>query len=161
MANNPQFFPQTTGVLLREKLSFAHGLKMLTDKEKERVIRNIGLCSILNPVTVDVKRRELKRDLPQWKELLLKLSFWGLVFNAIYKIIGFLYIILWAMKETPVWEIIIHLTLAEASPLVAFWYYILFNSSPEVHATVVKLTLGSSKNAGNKERRGYKDNKCM
>ena len=119
---------------------------MLTEKEKGRVTRNIWLCSILSPVTVDVKRRELRRDLPQWKLLLLKLSFWGLVFNAVYKTVGLCYIFLRAKDETPVWEIILHIVVAEACPLVAFWYYVLFTRSPMVHAAVLKLTLGPIKN---------------
>ena len=124
---------------------------MLTDVEKRKVVRNIRLCSILNPVQVDVERAELKRNLPQWKERILLLSFALLVLNAAYKTLGLLYILLLEEGGTPVLEIVVHITLAEASTLVAFWYYILFYRSPEVHAAVVKLTLGSADCEGRNE----------
>ena len=116
---------------------------MLTAAERFQVLKVLRSFANWNlfPIQVDAERWELRPGAgKQWKTLDCSLSYGLFVANTSYKVGSLLYVLL-VLRETPLHQVMVHTTVAVATAVMVFWYYVIFVKHADLHAKVFKATL--------------------
>ena len=125
---------------------------MLTLGNRQRVLQIIRVCSNLNlfPTQVDLQTWTLVSAsyTEKWKAIVSKLPYPLLVLGSIYKTLSLLYTLLFFLKDTRFYKLLIHAELAGSQWLVTFWYYILQIRYPAEYGQYVKMTLTGNISGG-------------
>ena len=133
-------------------LKAAKKLKMLTVRQRQRVLEIIQFCSSVNlfPTQVELQTWTLVRASSdaKWKARASKLPCLLLVLGSVYKVLSLLYT-LFFLRDAPFRQLMIHAEQAGVQWLVTFWYYILQVRCPAEYSQYVKITLTGNISRGN------------
>ena len=90
---------------------------------------------------MDAERWELRPGAGKpWKTLACSISYGLFDASASYKVGSLLYVLLF-LRETPLHQVIVHMTVAVATAVIVFWYYVIFGKHADLHAKVFRVTL--------------------
>ena len=116
---------------------------MLNEKERRKVLSCLSYFCYLGllPLRVDVDSWQILPGLTSaWKKLASALYFATFVAHSGYQNLSLMYALMFR-QDTPLHHMIIHMTLAVGSAMVAFWYYVIYILYPEISAALTRMTL--------------------
>ena len=120
--------------------------EMLNHTERNCVLRYLRrFCTFaFLPLEINVKTWEIHAYVQApWKRLICRFFFAIYCSHGICKVCSLLRVFMF-LRDTPLYQIVIHIIIAASYTVTSFWYYLLHFKHPGINAAVVGMTLTGS-----------------
>ena len=119
---------------------------MLEQAERHQVLKHLCYFRTVGflPLEVDVNNWGIHPCVRSaWKRIIIRISFAIQCLHIVVQSLSLLCVVMF-FRSTPLYQVILHMILASAYPVVGFWYYLLYIKYPETNAAVLRMTLTGS-----------------